>query len=886
MIVTFEQGALRERDSLGLKGQSLCDMVKMDLPVPPGFILTTGAGRDVRDNENRLPDKMWADVLEHLREVERVSNRVFGDPRRPLLVSVRSGANVLMPGMMDTVLNLGMNDAIAAGLDESTGNSKFAYDCYRRFIEMYGEIVLGIERRFFQDMLRNALDAANVETEDDLSAKQLKKLVQGMKKMVAQKSGTGVPEDPAEQLRSAIEAVFASWNNPRAVTYRKLYKIEMEQGTAVIVQAMVFGNVDERSATGIMNSRDPTTGEKRFYGEFLTGAQGEEVLSGKRAPRSLRLMPEVLPDIYEDLKNTAERLEKHYKDIQEIEFTVQEGQLYLLQTRRSPRTATAAIRAAVDMVGEGLITQEKAILRIQPDTLDQLLHQTIDPNVQVKSMARGLPASPGAASGTVVFDVEAAELSAEKGQDVILVRTETTTEDVRGLAAASGVLTSRGGRTSHAAVVARGMGKPCVAGCEALKINAEAREFNVGELTIREGDIITIDGSSGRVFVGTVPLKERKLTEEFRTLLAWCDDIGGVKVRANCDSPDDARLALDFGADGIGLCRTEQMFQTADRLPVMRAMILSRTERERREQLKKLAAMQKQDFVDIFWALNGKPVTFRLLDAPLHEFLTPLEVLLMEVAVLRGQGARGREMEGKEELLAKVLQLKETNPMLGLRGCRLGILFPEINQMQLTAIFEAACDVIKNGRQVKPEIMVPLIGHVNELDLVGELVSAIATDVMEKSNVIVDYKFGALIEVPRAAVTAAQIAASCDFFSFGTNDLTQMTFGLSRDDAERKFLLHYLDQGILKNNPFETIDREGVGRLVELAVHDGRDVKPDLVTGLCGEQGGDWHTIEFCHGIGLDYVSCSSYRVPIALLSAAQVKIIDKQKQQKARMER
>lgn len=884
MIVSFEEGAGLDRELLGLKGSSLCDMESLKLPVPPGFILTTDASRAVADNGGRLPDDLWNGVMDHVRGLERATERKFADPARPLLLSVRSGSNVLMPGMMDTVLNVGMNDAVVEGLAREYANEWFAYDCYRRFIQMYGEIVLRVERRFFQTLVRDTLNTVNVDPEDadvTFDTTMLKKLTAGMKEMVAQKGRAPIPDEPEEQLRTAIESVFASWSNPRAVTYRRLYRISSDHGTAVMIQYMVFGNINERSATGTMNSRDPATGEKKFYGEFNVHAQGEETLLDSRPPLSLRRMPEIMPGLYEDLKRAAELLERHFCDVQEIEFTVQDGRLYLLQTRRSPRTAMAAIKLAVDMTGEGLISREEAILRVRADTLDQLLHQTIDPNVHVRSIARGLPASPGAATGAVVLDVDGAERARERKEDVILVRDETTTEDVRGLSAAAGVLTSRGGRTSHAAVVARGMGRPCVAGCEAVAINMGAREFTVGEITVREGDIITIDGSTGRVFLGAVPLKERKLTEEFRTLLGWCDHIRSMHVRANSDSPDDAALAIEFGAEGIGLCRTEQMFQAADRLPVMRAMILSHTERERRDQLKKLSEMQQQDFMDIFWVMDGRPVTFRLLDLPLHEFLTPLDTLLMEVATLRAQSARGREMEIKEELLSKVLQLKEANPMLGLRGCRLGIMFPEINQMQLQAIFEAACRVLKRKRQVKPEIMIPLVGHVNEIKIVREQVDSIAAEVMKRNDCNFEYRFGALIEIPRAALTAAKIAEYCDFFSFGTNDMTQTTFGLSRDDAERKFLLHYLDHGILEKNPFETIDLEGVGRLIELAVRDGRGVRNELVTGLCGEQAGDWDSIKFCHNTGIDYVSCSTYRVPIARLSAAQVRILEMQAENK-----
>jgi pyruvate,orthophosphate dikinase len=880
MIVNFNQAADVERTLLGLKGTGLADMVSLGLSVPPGFIITTDVSGRVHDNGGIMPDDVWQGVLDALKQVEQQTGRTFGGAQSPLLLSVRSGSNVLMPGMMDTILNIGISDSVVETLARDTGNTRYAYDCYRRFLQFYAEIVLQIDKRTIQAASRGVLNSANVEYEDELDEARMKEVVDALKKMVEESGRGGIPEAPLDQLRAAVRAVYASWNNPRAITYRRLYRIAMEHGASITIQAMVYGNLNENSATGMMNTRDPTTGEKTLYGEFISQAQGEDVLSGRLAPLSLKQLGETMPVVFDQLKKAGRMLEEHYRDVQEIEFTVQDNELFLLQTRKSPRTARAAIKIAVDMAREDLISREQALMMVNTETLNQILHQNIDSNVAVKSVARGVPASPGAACGSVVFDIESAERSAEMKQQVILVRPETTTEDVRGLAAAVGVLTRRGGRTSHAAVVARGMGKPCVAGCEAIIVNTEAREFTVGDVTVREGDIITIDGSSGRVFLGKVPMRRSQLTDEFRELLAWCDQVRAMGVRANTDSPEDAKLAMEFGAEGIGLCRTEQMFQTADRLPVMRAMIMSHTERERREHLKELSAMQQQDFIDIFNAMQGRPVTFRLLDAPLHEFLIPLDTLLMEVALLRAQGARGREMEAKEELLSKVLQLKETNPMMGLRGCRLGILFPEINEMQLNAIFEAACNVARNGGEVNPEIMIPLVGHVNELKLLRGQVDTIAAKVMERYRVEIPYKFGALIEIPRAALTAAKLADICDFFSFGTNDLTQTTFGFSRDDAERKFLLHYLDQGILNNNPFETIDVEGVGRLMAIAGHDGRQVKEDLVLGICGEHGGELETIRFCQSLAVNYVSCSAFQVPIARLAAAQVVIAQKLKSQ------
>lgn len=874
MIFDFEQTAGMTRERIGIKGVMLSDMVRLGLPVPPGFILTTDAGRMTIENNRLLPEHLWLETLGKIRDIESRTGLGFGNPASPLLVSVRSGASVSMPGMMDTILNIGINEEVAEGLAASTGNEWFAYDCYRRMLQMYSEIVLGADRRLMQQVVRDSMVGTSARTLSEIDGKRMKKLAFSLKAHIAkQLRQSGIPENPEEQLRAAIEAVFASWNKARAVTFRKLYKITTNLGSAVTIQKMVYGNFNAMSATGIMTTRDPTTGDKKVYGEYLPLAQGEDVLSGSRVPLPLREMPLSLPAVYEELLRAGDMLEKNYRDMQEVEFTVESGKLYMLQTREPRRTAAASIKVAVDLVKENVITKEEAIFRVKVDTLDQMLHQSIEPGAQVSSIARGLPASPGAASGPVVFDVEAAEIKAKEGILAILVRPETTTEDVRGLAAAAGVLTCRGGRTSHAAVVARGMGKPCVAGCEAITINADAREFSVGDITIKEGDIITIDGSTGSVFIGTAPMRQSQIKDEFRELLGWCDEVRTLKIRANCDSPDDAARAVKFGAEGIGLCRTEQMFQAADRLPVMRAMIIAHTERERRDLLQQLSIMQQQDFISIFQAMDGRPVTFRLLDVPLHEFLTPLDTLLMEVALLRGQGAHGREMEAKEELLTKVLQLTETNPMLGLRGCRLGILFPEINEMQLTAIFEAACQVARAGTPVKPEIMVPLVGHVNELKRVRDQVDATARRVMSKNEMKISYKFGALIEIPRAALTAERLAPYCDFFSFGTNDLTQTTFGFSRDDAERKFLLHYLDQNILEDNPFDTIDLEGVGRLVRIAVEDGRRVNQTLELGLCGEHGGEIKTIDYCHDLSFDYVSCSAYRVPAARLAAAQVKI-------------
>ncbi|MEW5947495.1 MAG: pyruvate, phosphate dikinase [bacterium] len=873
MVVLFGDCGEETHDRLGLKGASLCMMTRAGLPVPHGFVITTDVCREFFER-GELPAEAFRQVGEKLGALEELTGLKFGGADRPLLLSVRAGASVLMPGMMDTILNLGLNDDAAAGLARTSNNPAFALDCHRRFIQNFGEVVFGIDRKLFARILEGVKKEAGVESEHRLDEKNRRKLVQLNAKLVRRQSGGQPPDDPMEQLRLAVHAVFRSWESPRAVTYRNLYRIPHHLGTAVTVQAMVFGNLGDDSAAGLVTTRDPTTGEKRLFGEYLVNAQGDDVLSGVRTPRRIRNFKNDFPDLHQTFIESCEALERRCRDMQEIEFTIERGKLYFLQSRESNRTAAAAVRIAVEMVKEGLIPREEAMLRIRPDTLDQILHRYIDPEVQARSIARGVPSSPGAASGRVVFDQEGAERARQTGEDAILVRNETTTEDVRGLALAQGVLTARGGKTSHAAVVVRGMGKPCITGCEALNVNTNNRTVVIGELVVREDDLITIDGSTGRVFLGAIPLRKAVVSPEFRELLSWADEIRTLRVRANVDTPEDAARAVAFGAEGVGLCRTEQMFMTADRLPTVRSMIMAEKDAERERHLNALQKMHMQDFLEIFETMLERPVTFRLLDPPLHEFLPPLDSVLMEAAVMRSQGIAGEELEKQEIFARKVMSLKEANPMLGLRGCRLGILNPEITRMQVTAIFEAACAMARRGVAVRPEIMIPFVGHVNEVKRARAVIVEVADYVMRKHGASVAYAVGVLIEVPRAALTADEIAPEVDFFSFGTNDLTQNTFGMSRDDAESKFLYFYLDQGILEDNPFDAFDEKGVGRLIGIAVDIGRRVNGGLVIGLCGEHAADFKTVLQCHKLGMDYVSCSIFRLPAARLSAARAKLL------------
>lgn len=858
------------RDLLGGKGADLAEMTRIGLPVPPGLIITTEACREYVRRGQELPPGLMAQVEEKLAVVEAATGKKFGDPVNPLLLSVRSGAPVSMPGMMDTILNLGLNDVTVEGLAKAAGDERFALDCYRRFLQMFGNVVLGVEHEIFERELERLKREEGVRFDHELSPPALRRLLEAYKRVIRAHAGRDFPQEPREQLELAVRAVFNSWNNHRAIVYRRLNKIPDDLGTAVNVQTMVFGNMGADSGTGVAFTRNPSTGERELYGEYLMNAQGEDVVAGIRTPKPLRELEHELPEIYRQFGEICERLEHHYRNMQDVEFTIEKGRLYMLQTRTGKRTARAAVRIAVEMVREGLISKEEALLRVDPDQLNQLLHRRIDPTAKLEVIATGLPASPGAASGRVVFEADEAERRGKEGEKVILVRTETTPDDIHGIVPAQGVLTSRGGMTSHAAVVARGMGKPCVCGCEAIKIDYEARLFRVGDLVVKEGDLISIDGATGQVILGEVPLVEPELGEEFQTLLAWADEVKVLGVRANADTPEDAARARAFGATGIGLCRTEHMFMAPDRLPHVQQMILAATGEERDRALAALLPMQQGDFEGIFRAMAGYPVTIRLLDPPLHEFLPNAEELAVELTRLKMGGAPREEIEAKEKLLRQVRALAEFNPMLGHRGCRLGITFPEVYAMQVRAIFRAVAALVREGLKVHPEVEIPLVMHVNELARLRQMVDELAAEVKKETGVDFAYSVGTMIEVPRACATADEIAREAYFFSFGTNDLTQTTLGFSRDDAEGKFLPKYLEEKILPANPFAVLDREGVGKLMRLAVELGRKTRPDLLVGICGEHGGEPSSIEFCHQLGLDYVSCSPFRVPIARLAAAQ----------------
>jgi pyruvate, orthophosphate dikinase len=859
---------------LGGKGANLAEMCQLGLAVPPGFTLTTEICSHYYANERRYPDDLRAEVEAALKRVEAALGSRFGDSAQPLLLSVRSGAPVSMPGMMDTVLNLGLNDQTVEGLASRAQDQRFAYDSYRRFIQMYGDVVLGLDHYLFEEQLEDIKLANGYSFDTELSAENLAALVEGYKATVADKLGKPFPQDVHEQLWGAIGAVFGSWMTPRAVTYRRLHGIKEDMGTAVTVQAMVFGNLGDDSATGVAFTRDPSTGEKRYYGEFLVNAQGEDVVSGIRTPQplttvmksstggSLPSMEELMPGTYAELAAVFDRLEAHYRDMQDIEFTVQNARLWILQTRRGKRSTQAALRIAVEMAEENLIDRDEAVARIEPASLDQLLHPMLDPDAPREVIARGLPASPGAVSGQVVFSADEAERLGTLGEAVILVRIETSPEDIHGMHAARGILTSRGGMTSHAAVVARGMGKPCVSAASGLAIDYRQGRFTVGGHTVAKGDRVTIDGSAGTVMLGAVPTVDPQLSGEFATLMGWADERRRLKVRTNAETPQDARTALRFGAEGIGLCRTEHMFFDDARILAMREMILAGDADGRRAALARILPMQRQDFVELFEIMAGLPVTIRLLDPPLHEFL-PEEPKELE-AIARAAGVEA------DALRRRAAELREVNPMLGLRGCRLGVLFPEIYEMQARAIFGAAVDVAQSaGEPVVPEIMVPLIATTQELALIKTAIDAVATEAMAETGLEIAYQVGTMIEVPRAALRAEEIAGLAEFFSFGTNDLTQMALGLSRDDSA-KFMELYLQRGIFDVDPFTTLDVDGVGALVELACERGRRGRPDLKLGICGEHGGDPATIAFCERVGLDYVSCSPYRVPIARLAAAQ----------------
>jgi len=872
-VYLFNEGRADMRALLGGKGANLAEMSNIGLPVPPGMTITTEACIDYYKLGKTLPAGLMEDVYVNLAVIEKKTAKLFGDPANPLLVSVRSGAMFSMPGMMDTILNLGLNEATVKGLADNTGNLRFAYDAYRRFIQMFGDVVLEIPKSEFEHLLDEEKRRYGVTYDQELTAEALRGLLDKYKELVLARMGKPFPEDPREQLKMAVEAVFRSWNNDRAIVYRNLNKISHDLGTAVNIQSMVFGNMGNDCGTGVAFTRNPSTGEKTLYGEYLTNAQGEDVVAGIRTPNPIAKLRDEMPEVFKQFVATAELLEKHYKNMQDIEFTIERGKLYMLQTRNGKRTAQAGIKIAYDMVAEGLIGKRDAILLVEPAQLDKLLHRQIDTSAKLEVIAKGLPASPGAASGKVVFSADDAEKWAKNGQKVLLVSTETTPDDIHGMVAAQGILTSRGGMTSHAAVVARGMGKPCVCGCEAIKVDFARREFTVGALTVKEGDLVSIDGATGNVMLGTVPMVDPKLSEEFLTFLAWADEIKRLGVRANADTPADAAKAREFGAHGIGLTRTEHMFMGHDRLPHVQAMILAENEEERREALKALLPMQEGDFYGILKAMEGYPVCIRLLDPPLHEFLPDLTELMVEIAEMKITGKNAGELPAKEALLKKVKTLHEFNPMLGHRGCRLGITFPEVYEMQIRAIFNAAARLTKEGLKVLPEVEIPLTIDVNEMKYFKTRIDAIAAEIMAAEKVSFHYTSGTMIELPRAALLADELAAVSDFFSFGTNDLTQTTLGFSRDDAEGKFLTHYLEKKILKENPFIVIDRKGVGKLMRMAVEGGRKTRPDLLVGICGEHGGEPNSVEFCHIIGLDFVSCSPYRVPIARLAAAQAAV-------------
>lgn len=858
------EGRADMKNLLGGKGANLAEMALLGINVPPGFTLSTEACTYFFNKDKTFPPTLWDEVQKNLRTLQKTMGKNFGDVEDPLLLSVRSGGRASMPGMMDTVLNLGLNEKAVKGLALKTDNPRFALDCYRRFIAMFGNVVLGLGSGLFESILTRRKTKKKVEFDTDLTAEDLKAVVRDFKALVKRKTGKAFPEDPVQQLRLSIEAVFNSWNTERALTYRRLQCIPHDWGTAVNIQTMVFGNMGHSSATGVAFTRSPATGDKKFYGEYMINAQGEDVVAGIRTPNPISQLEQDMPEVYEELVGIYKVLEKHYKEMQEMEFTIQDGVLYMLQTRTGKRTADAAIKIAVDMVHEGLLSKQEALLRIPATQVDQIFHPMIDPKSKAKILGKGLGASPGAACGKVVFTPEIAQEMADKKEKVILVRMETSPEDIHGMSVSQGILTAKGGMTSHAAVVARAMGKPCVSGLSELVVDIRRKKCVLNGHTIKQFDPITLDGTTGRVMLGHVQLTKPRMTSFFTQVMGWADKMRRLGVRANADTPHDALVARNFGAQGIGLCRTEHMFFDEERILLVRKMIVADKAKDRDEAIKKLLPIQRADFTEIFKVMEGLPVTIRLLDPPLHEFLpnSPSEIK-----------ALARQMKKPASTLTKKIEaMKEINPMLGLRGCRLGIIFPEIYKMQVRAIMEAACKLVKKEVKVFPEVMIPLVSHVEEFRVVRAMIDEVAAEVIEKSGVKVDYKVGTMIELPRAALTADQIAREADFFSFGTNDLTQTTFGLSRDDAGA-FLSHYLEGGILPEDPFVSVDREGVGLLIELAIEKGRSANKKLHLGVCGEHGGDPKSIDFFNAIGLDYVSCSPFRVPTALLSAAQAAI-------------
>lgn len=884
------EGNKEMKDLLGGKGANLAEMASIGLPVPPGFTISTEVCHLYLSSGEKLPEEVEQEILASLRRLEEVSGQKFGDPDNPLLVSVRSGAKFSMPGMMDTILNLGLNRETVEGLARKTRNRRFALDCYRRLIHMFGDVVLGVPKKEFEEILKAKKEKFRVTYDAELAEAGLEEVIEAYLKLVKEKTGREFPQEVMTQLWLAIGAVFKSWNNPRAIEYRRIYHIPENLGTAVNIQQMVFGNFGPTSATGVGFTRNPATGAKELYGEYLINAQGEDVVAGIRTPSPLAHLAEEMPEVFAQLKEITEKLERHYRDVQDFEFTIQEGRLYMLQTRNGKRTGMAAVKIAVDLVDEGICSEKEALLKVEPEALNQLLHPVFDQQEKASHalLAEGLAASPGAATGKIVFTAEEAVDWRKRGEKVLLVRSETSPDDIHGMSVSEGILTATGGMTSHAAVVGRQMGKPAVVGCGALNINEEKKILTIGKKVFREGDWLSIDGSTGEVFEGRIEtrpseiievIKGEKKPEEsiiyqyFSRLLSWADKYRRLGVRANADTPADARVAFAFGAEGIGLARTEHMFFGEERLPFIKEMILAQTEEERRQALDKLLPFQKQDFIEFFRAMQGHPVTIRTIDPPLHEFLPRREDLMVELAELKAKKSKNKKrIEELEKLLERVNQLSEFNPMLGHRGCRLGITYPEIIEMQARAIFEAACEVTREGEKVLPEIMIPLVGAVTELSHQKKIIDRVAAEVMAKYGLKIEYTVGTMIEIPRAALTADEIATEAEFFSFGTNDLTQTTYGISRDDSA-KFLNYYLVHNIWTDDPFETLDIRGVGELMRIAVEKGRKTKPKLKVGICGVHGGDPRSIFFCHKIGLDYVSCSAYQIPIARLAAAQANI-------------
>ena len=869
-VYSFNEGSKEMKSLLGGKGANLAEMTKIGLPVPPGFTITTKACNDYYENNKTIKQEIIDQIEEKLSILEKDLNKKLGSEENPLLVSVRSGAVISMPGMMDTILNLGLNDKTVLALAKATDNERFAYDSYRRFIQMFSDVAMEVQKYKFENVLDRYKEENNFKFDTDLTTEHLKAIVEEYKNIYKKEVGEDFPQDPKKQLMLAVEAVFRSWNNPRAIVYRRLNDIDNNLGTAVNIQSMVFGNMGNTSGTGVAFTRDPATGDNKLLGEYLINAQGEDVVAGIRTPQPIDTLKEAMPEIYKQFIDTVKTLEHHYKDMQDVEFTIEKGRLFFLQTRNGKRTAASAINVAVDLVNEGLITKEEAIMRIEPKQLDQLLHPKFEDKAlkEATVLTKGLPASPGAGSGKIYFSAEDATKASQNGEKVILVRQETSPEDIEGMVCSEGILTARGGMTSHAAVVARGMGKCCVAGCGEIKVDEAAKEVRKDDLVLKEGDFISLDGSTGVVYLGDVAKVEATVTGNFEKLMNWVDEIREIRVRTNADNPRDAKAAVDFGAEGIGLCRTEHMFFDEDRIPAVRKMILSNTVKDRVEALDRLLPMQQQDFVDIYKVMGDRPVNIRLLDPPLHEFLPHDDETINELA-------KDMNIDAKE-IKKRVVDLAEFNPMLGHRGCRLAVTYPEIAVMQTKAIINAAIEVNKEGLNVEPEIMIPLVGALNEFRNVKNTIVETANKIIEENNVNLKYTVGTMIEIPRACLIADEIAREADFFSFGTNDLTQMTFGYSRDDAG-KFLNEYVDKEILEKDPFQTLDQNGVGKLVKMAANLAREEKGDKIKlGICGEHGGDPASVEFCYKTGLNYVSCSPYRIPIARLAAAQATIKNK----------